>query len=78
MDTPPQRVRSNANARGSVTGGSSHKKRQVNNRNGSDAGFVEVTPKSVGEKAMEWVERMRQEVSAWEQERRSADDLVVA
>lgn len=75
---PPQRVRFNAKARGSVAGGSSHKKRRGKNKDGGDTNITEVVPKSVGEKETERAERMRQEVSMRDREGVNADGLVAA
>lgn len=73
---PPQRLRFNAKARGSVAGGSSHKKkRRVKKDEGVDSNVVEVVPKSAGEKEMERAERMRQEVSIRGGEGKVADAI---
>jgi hypothetical protein len=58
---PPQRQRFNAKARGSVAGGSHKKKKRVKNVEG-DSNAVEMVPKTVEQKELDRVERIRQEV----------------
>ncbi|KAG8709191.1 putative ATP-dependent RNA helicase DHR1, partial [Ceratobasidium sp. 395] len=60
---PPQRLRFNAKARGSVAGGS-HKRKKRAKDAGADSNVVEVVPKSADQKKMDRAERMRKELEA--------------
>ncbi|KAG8777526.1 putative ATP-dependent RNA helicase DHR1 [Ceratobasidium sp. 428] len=60
---PPQRLRFNAKARGSVAGGS-HKRKKREKDVGADSNVAEVVPKSADQKEMDRAERMRKELEA--------------